>query len=379
MSNDGIPGNNNGYDAPAQDRRFGEQMTRETERVFRRVDGETLDEYLHNINSYLTDLNSRLGVQPPEEPAPEQPEDAALPETEAPDGGFFYAAPRERRPAYDNYTEPAYAPPRAAQPPVYDAYTEPAYDAPPAYGDYAEPVRDVPPAYGDYAEPVRDVPPPVYDADTEPPYDAYPQPAYDGEFDGAFEGLYPEEPAYDGIPEEAFRFEPEQIGYAKNDWQAAVAHPELYPDLDDPAVQKRGKKHARVKKEKAPKVTAGGKSRFSFVTSLINLITYGGWTVLYFVCLSVRSVMFTSTQTEMAMQGVVNYSVSISSPLFTVLKVLVYLMPVVVLLWMKGVLGADKKGLPQVDRRLLIAAFAVDLLVGVIVIFDAVAAQLIFV
>lgn len=375
MNNDGIPGSNNGTGTPAQDRRFGEEMSRETERVFRRVDGETLDEYLHNINSYLTDLNSRLGVRPPEEPAPAQPQDAALPETEAPDGGFFFAAPRERRPAYDTYAEPAYAPPRAPRQPAYDAYAEPAreaqpvYDEQPAYDAYTQPAYDGQPTYDEQ---------PAYDAYTEPPYDAYAQPAYGGEFDGAFEGLYPEEPAYDEFPAEAFRFEPEQMGYAKNDWQAAVAHPELYPDLDDPAVQKRGRKHARVKKEKAPKVTASGKSRFSFVTSLLNLITYGGWTVLYFVCLSVRSVMFNSTQAEMAMQGVANYSVSISSPLFTVLKVLVYLMPVVVLLWMKGVLSADKKGLPQVDRRLLIAAFAVDLLVGVLIIFDAVAAQLIF-
>ena len=357
MNNDGISGNNKGYDAPAQDRRFGEQMTRETERVFRRMDGETLDEYLHNINSYLTDLNSRLGVRPPEEPAPEQPEDAALPETEAPDGGFFYAAPRERRPAYDTFTEPAYAPPRAAQQPVDVAFTEPEDDV-------------LQPAYDDYAEPVDDERQPAYDA----------PPAYDGsEFNGAFEGLYPEDPAYDEIPAESFRFEPEQIGYVKNDWQAAVAYPELYPDLDDPAVQKRGgKKRARVKKKKAPKVTSGGQSRFSFVTTWINLALYAGWTVMYFVCLSVRSVMFTSTQTEMAMQGVASYSVSISSPLFTVLKILIYLMPVVVLLWMKGVLSADKKGLPQVNRRLLIASFAADLVAGVVVIFDAVAAKLVF-
>ncbi|MBQ6066433.1 MAG: hypothetical protein IJK89_06390 [Clostridia bacterium] len=367
MNNDGISGSNNGNGAPVQNRPFGEEMARETERVFRRAGGEPLDEYLRNINSYLTDLNSRLGVQPPEEPAPAQPEDAALPETEAPDG-FFFAAPRERRPAYDAYAEPVYAPPGAARQPVYDGYAEPADDA-------RQPVDDAyaGPAYDAYTEPADD-------AYAGPAYDAYTEPADDGdEFNGAFEGLYPEEAAFDEVPAEAFRFEPEQMGYVKNDWQAAVAHPELYPDLDDPAVQKRGhKKRARVKKEKAPKVTAGGQSRFSFVTTWINLALYAGWTVLYFVCLSVRSVMFTSTQTEMAMQGVANYSLSISSPLFTVLKILIYLMPVVVLLWMKGVLGADKKGLAPVDKRLLIAAFAADLTAGVVVIFDAVAAQLIF-
>ena len=124
---------------------------------------------------------------------------------------------------------------------------------------------------------------------------------------------------------------------------------------------------------------SGGKSRFSFVTTLLNLGLYAGWTVLYFVSLSVRSVMFTSAQAEMASQGVVNYTLSISSPLFTVLKILMYAMPVVILLWAKGVLSADKKDLPQVDRRLLITAFAVDLLAGFIAVYDVLAGKLIFV
>ena len=312
---------------PVDTRSFDEEAQREAERVFRRTGGESLDDYLRNINTYLNELNARLGVQP-QEPDDGGPYDDGLPAYDAPYDDSF--------PAYD-------APERTSV--LFD-------DAP-----REDPYRAFP-----------DGDPPPYRASRNGPYQTYPDaavPRY---------GAYERSAAYTEAPD------PRSFG---SNWQAAVPNPELYPDLDDPAVVKPGaarkKSRKRVKKEKAPKTTKGGKSRFSFATTLLNLGLYAGWIVLYFVSLAVRSVMFTSAQTQMAAQGVVNYSLSISSPLFTVLKILIYAMPVVVLLWMRGVLKADKKELPQVDRRLLIAAFAVDVAAGVIAVFDVMAAQLIFV
>ncbi len=348
MNQDGMPANDRPAGAAPQGRSFRPELARETEDVFRRGGSESLDDYLKNINAYLTDLNRRLTGEPEEQPQQAAPSvgteafDEASPEEEgipfavaakpgaAPESGFVFMDPEQTEPVYET---------RDDLPPAYDYAAPAGQPAPQAFG----------PSYvrTPYAEPVRYAGPAPYAAP------AYAEPAY-------------AEPS---------------SGYMGGDWQNAVPNPELYPDLDDPRVtgahgRKKEKKTRRA--ERPVKTTKGGKSRFSFVTTVLNLAVYGVWTVLYFVCLSVRSMMFTGAQAEMASQGVANYSVTISSPLFTVLKIMVYAMPVILLLWMRGVLSAEKRELPQINKKLLIAAFAVDLLVGFIVIFDVLAAKLIF-
>ena len=309
-----------------QNSAFGEQARQETETVLRRAGGESLDDYLQNVNAYLHDLNRRLGVQP-EAPAAEEPADG----TAAPEDVYF-----------------------------------------------AEPLPEEPPAPGESPAPT----------DENAPGEAGGSPAGPGR-SFYVDGLSP----YD-LPSDA------SSGYSDSpaDWKAAVAHPELYPDLDDPQVTgrkirrkdrraekraakqraKQAKRERRRERKNAPPAVKGDVSRFSFVTTLLNLGLYGGWLIAYFISLAVRSMMFTSAQAEMAMQGVAAYSVTISSPVFTALKLLIYAMPVVVLLWMRGVLSADKKGLEPPGRKWLIAAFCADLIVGFVVVFDVLAAKLVF-
>lgn len=309
-----------------QNSAFGEQARQETETVLRRAGGESLDDYLQNVNAYLHDLNRRLGVRP-EAPAAEEPADG----TAAPEDVYF-----------------------------------------------AEPLPEEPPAPGESSAPT----------DENAPEEESGRPAGPGR-SFYVDGLSP----YD-LPSDA------SSGYSDSpaDWKAAVAHPELYPDLDDPQVTgrkirrkdrraekraakqraKQAKRKRRRERKNAPPAVKGDVSRFSFVTTLLNLGLYGGWLIAYFISLAVRSMMFTSAQAEMAMQGVAAYSVTISSPVFTALKLLIYAMPVVVLLWMRGVLSADKKGLEPPDKKWLIAAFAADLTVGFVVVFDVLAAKLVF-
>lgn len=309
-----------------QNSAFGEQARQETETVLRRAGGESLDDYLQNVNAYLHDLNRRLGVRP-EAPAAEEPADG----TAAPEDVYF-----------------------------------------------AEPLPEEPPAPGESPAPT----------DENAPGEESGRPAGPGR-SFYVDGLSP----YD-LPSDA------SSGYSDSpaDWKAAVAHPELYPDLDDPQVTgrkirrkdrraekraakqraKQAKRERRRERKNAPPAVKGNVSRFSFVTTLLNLGLYGGWLIAYFISLAVRSMMFTSAQAEMAVQGVAAYSVTISSPVFTVLKLLIYAMPVVVLLWMRGVLSADKKGLEPPDKKWLIAAFAADLTVGFVVVFDVLAAKLVF-
>ena len=357
---------------------FGEQARQETETVLRRSGGESLDDYLQNVSAYLDDLNRRLGVKTPpaEEPQPleagEESGPAFAPEgaPEAADDGVpgdvSFARAQEELPP-ETYEPPeTYAPPEAyeAAPEAYEAAPE-AYEQPEVYPP--------PEAYAPYAAAPEGIP--------------------------YREELPPETPPYGSGPYDA---EPAGYGYSPGDWQSAVAYPELYPDLNDPQVtgrktgrgkrggekrpakknkkesKKESRKEKRRQRKSAPATVRGNVGRFSFVTTLLNLGLYGGWLIAYFISLGVRSAMFTSAQAEMAAQGVANYSVTISSPVFTVLKLLMYAMPVVLLLWMKGVLSADKKGLEPPDKKWLIAAFAVDLIAGFVVIFDVLAAQLVF-
>ena len=335
MNHDGMPGRYR-QGASAQGRSFRPEMARETENVLRRSSEESLEDYLKNINSYLNDLNSRLGASSGNEP---EAEPAPVQEREVPFAGD--------RPVTDGFiADEGYPEHVPGEKPAADGAAD--YDAPPYYGGSYEQSR--------YAEPYEEG-------------NAYPPSGWEGE---------PGD--YDGYPDRYA--EPEEpAGYIGGDWQAAVPNPELYPDLDDPRVtgtRSRKKEKNRRKAARPVRTTRGGNSRFSFVTTVINLILYGGWSVLYFICISARSAMFTGAQAEMAAQGVQNYSVTISSPLFTVLKIMIYAMPVVLLLWMRGVLSAEKKQVPQLDKKLLIAAFAVDLLAGFIVIFDVLAAKLVF-
>ena len=321
-----------------QNSAFGEQARQETETVLRRAGGESLDDYLQNVNAYLHDLNRRLGVQP-EAPAAEEPADG----TAAPEDVYF-----------------------------------------------AEPLPEEAPAPQEMPAPLDGTSPGESSAPTDEnaPGEESGRPAGPGR-SFYVDGLSP----YD-LPSDA------SSGYSDSpaDWKAAVAHPELYPDLDDPQVTgrkirrkdrraekraakqraKQAKRERRRERKNAPSVAKGDVSRFSFVTTLLNLGLYGGWLIAYFISLAVRSMMFTSAQAEMAMQGVAAYSVTISSPVFTVLKLLIYAMPVVVLLWMRGVLSADKKGLEPPDKKWLIAAFAADLTVGFVVVSDVLAAKLVF-
>ncbi|MBQ6118729.1 MAG: hypothetical protein IJK98_05820 [Clostridia bacterium] len=348
MNNDGLNGQfQQGASAP--ERAFRPEMARETENVLRRSSEESLDNYLKNINTYLKDLNNRLGAPSEEETtSPESAgEEAAGASEEAGDDAFvFHWDEADDSAADERYLEPIDFENAFSQrvPP-----SQPPHGEPPYYETQGDNAPDD--SYDPYAAPYEE--------------SARSAPRRHADFSSEYA-------------------EPVAPGYVGGDWQAAVPNPELYPDLDELAgtgspSRKRIKKEKKSRAAERPaKVTNGGKSRFSFVTTLLNLGLYGGWTVLYFVCLTVRSMMFTGTQAEMASQGVLNYSVTISSPLFTVLKIMIYAMPVVLFLWMRGVLSAEKKQVPQLDKKLLIAAFAVDLLAGFIVIFDVLAAKLVF-
>ena len=60
MNQNGMPANDRPAGASPQGRSFRPELARETENVFRRGGSESLDDYLNNINAYLTDAKKWL-------------------------------------------------------------------------------------------------------------------------------------------------------------------------------------------------------------------------------------------------------------------------------------------------------------------------------
>lgn len=101
-----------------------------------------------------------------------------------------------------------------------------------------------------------------------------------------------------------------------------------------------------------------GTSRPAAVFTLLNLILYGGWMIAYIVCTYIRAFVFSQAQTKMAMQGQLQYTVTVSSPVFTVLKIMLYLLPVFALAWAVIIKTEDKKAI-LCSKKLIIAALVV--------------------
>lgn len=101
-----------------------------------------------------------------------------------------------------------------------------------------------------------------------------------------------------------------------------------------------------------------GTSKPTAVLTLVNLIVYGVWLVLYIICTMIRASLFDQAQSQMMMQGQYQYTVTVSSPLFTVLKVILYMLPVLALAWAVVLNREDKKAV-ICDKKLIIATLAV--------------------
>ena len=101
-----------------------------------------------------------------------------------------------------------------------------------------------------------------------------------------------------------------------------------------------------------------GTSKPASVLTLLNLGVYGVWLVLYIVCTMIRASLFSQAQSQMAMSGQTQYTVTVSSPLFTALKFILYLLPVFALVWALVIRNEDKKEV-ICDKKLIIAALAV--------------------
>lgn len=147
---------------------------------------------------------------------------------------------------------------------------------------------------------------------------------------------------------------------------------------------KAAKKKAKAEKRAAPANLPGklgtllGDYRFSIATTVLNAVTDIFWLISYVVCIIERSSLFAQAQAEMMSVGAASYRITVTSPFFGVLKFLLFLLPVVLILWCLGVVFADKKSRKPVDKKVLLGVFALNLIVGIVALADVAKYGLLF-
>ncbi len=121
-----------------------------------------------------------------------------------------------------------------------------------------------------------------------------------------------------------------------------------------------------------------GDSRFFFVLSIINSVLFAVWDIAYIICIFLRNSAIATAQTNMALSGQAEYTVEVTSPFFPVLRVLVYILPVMLGLWTVMLYVIDRKDKELADNKLIFTAFGADILAAVLCAIDITALHMIF-
>lgn len=121
-----------------------------------------------------------------------------------------------------------------------------------------------------------------------------------------------------------------------------------------------------------------GDSRFFFIFSIVNTVLFAVWDVAYIVCIFLRNAAFSTAQTNMAITGQTEYTVEVTSPFFPVLRIVVYLLPVVLAVWTAVLYALDRKNKELTDNKLIFAAFGADILAAILCALDITAVHMIF-
>ena len=121
-----------------------------------------------------------------------------------------------------------------------------------------------------------------------------------------------------------------------------------------------------------------GDSRFFFVLSIINSVLFAVWDIAYIICIFLRNSAIATAQTNMALSGQAEYTVEVTSPFFPVLRVIVYILPLMLGLWTVMLHLTDRKDKELADNKLIFTAFGADILAAVLCAIDITALHMIF-
>jgi hypothetical protein len=111
--------------------------------------------------------------------------------------------------------------------------------------------------------------------------------------------------------------------------------------------------------------TRRGFARHTLVLGVLSLF----WDCAYFFTLIERTVQFNETERTYLMQGVREFTMTFESPLISVLKVLMYVLPVLILIWALRFRRADKKN-AYYNRRTLAVVLALIIVAVFILVLD---------
>lgn len=116
---------------------------------------------------------------------------------------------------------------------------------------------------------------------------------------------------------------------------------------------------------------------FTFVMTAVNMIVSVLWVMVYVSLLMYRHSVFSSMEMSTSL-NIPAYTVIFSSPLFAVLRVLAYILPVVYVVWAVAVATASKRHKKLCTGAFLYVCVGFDFLVAVLTCFDLALANLIF-
>lgn len=116
---------------------------------------------------------------------------------------------------------------------------------------------------------------------------------------------------------------------------------------------------------------------FTFVMTGVNMFVSVLWVIVYVSLLMYRSSVFSSIEMSTSLNVPV-YTVIFSSPLFAVLRVLVYILPAVYIVWAVAVATAARRKKKLCTGAFLYVCVGLDFLVAILTFVDLAAANLIF-
>lgn len=121
-----------------------------------------------------------------------------------------------------------------------------------------------------------------------------------------------------------------------------------------------------------------GDSKAFFVFTLISGVLNTAWFVIYLICLALRTQAFNTAQTNMMLSGQSSYTVEVTSPFFTVLKFLAYLLPVIITVWTVLMLVNDRKNKKLCDKWLIGTVFGMELVSALLITADITMLHMVF-
>lgn len=121
-----------------------------------------------------------------------------------------------------------------------------------------------------------------------------------------------------------------------------------------------------------------GDSKAFFVFTVINGVLNTMWLTVYLVCLALRAQAFNTAQANMMLTGQSSYTVEVTSPFFTVLRIFAYLLPVIITVWTVLMLVNDRKNKKLCDKWLIGTVFGMELVSALLIAADITMLHMVF-